>query len=61
MRAKVVPYSSVVGSSVILFEQEGAPIVAQLALLNVGGDKENPHARQEPFRRTAARNHRLAP
>lgn len=39
MKARVVPYSSVVGSSVELYEHDGAPVIAQLALLNVGGDK----------------------
>ena len=35
MHAKVVPYSSRVGSSVLLHDTEDGPVVAQLAFLNV--------------------------
>lgn len=37
MKARVVPYSGIVGSSVELYETEGGPVVVQLALLNVIG------------------------
>lgn len=38
VKARVVPYSSIVGSSVELRWIEGGPLVVQLALLNVAGD-----------------------
>jgi hypothetical protein len=37
-KAKVVPFSSVVGSSVTLHDPETERVIGQLAVLNVGGD-----------------------
>jgi hypothetical protein len=37
-KAKVVPFSSVVGSSVTLHDPETERVIGQLAILNVGGD-----------------------
>lgn len=54
MKARVVPYSSVVGSSVILYERENSPPVAQLALLNVGGEGERHRELSEALAREIA-------
>ena len=37
-KAKVVPFSSIVGSSVTLHDPETERVIGQLAILNVGGD-----------------------
>lgn len=54
MKARVVPYSGIVGSSVELYEIEGGPVVAQLALLNVGGDEAEHRRMSEMLAREVA-------
>lgn len=46
-KARVVPFSSVVGSSVTLHDPETETVIGQLAILNTGGDTfEDCKARQ---------------
>jgi hypothetical protein len=54
MKARVVPYSSVVGSSVELRESETGPVVVQLALLNVAGEGDQHRRNSEVWAKAVA-------
>lgn len=55
-KARVVPFSSVVGSSVTLHDPETERVIGQLAILNTGGDTfDDRKARQIMFAEDTAR------